>query len=133
MSAFIVGDKHITAMIQTLSPRYPGDGVSYYWNGESHPVNGKSRQIGQVLVDENYRSVNSRYSESGEPRTFKYDYSVHSKTPVEIIKACHCYRYQACETKDWDKSEAAAIVNLIEGRATRDLPGYEDAEWEIRN
>jgi len=131
MSAYIVGNAHITAMLQALSPRYPGDGVSYYWNGESHPVGGQAHHIAQKLVDENYKSVNYRYGEEETPAEFKYDYTVYSKTPIEIIKACHCYRYQSCETGSYDESEAAAIVNLIERRAINNLPGYDDAEWNI--
>ena len=131
MSVYAVGNAHITAMLQALSPRYPGDGAFYYWNGLNHPVGGNIHRIAQKLVDENYRSVNYRYGEETQVPKFVYDGKVHAKSPVEIIKACRCYDYQTCETPDWEESEAYAIVRLIESRAINSLPGYDDAEWNI--
>ena len=131
MSAFVVGNKHISAMLQVMGTCYPGDCCSYYWQGERHYVNGKSREVGQILVDENYRSVNYRYSENGEPEEFAPDYTVRTLSPVEVIKACDCYLYQSCETPDWKETEAYAIVRMIRERAIRRLPGYEKAEWGI--
>jgi len=129
MSAFIVCDEHISAMLQAAMPRYPGDGSSYYWNNERHSLSG-NYAIGQKLVDENYRSVNYRYDEDEEPRQFEY-VPIRRYEAVEIIKACHCYEYQSCETPGWQETEAYAIVKALTRLATYKLPGYGDAQWEI--
>ena len=130
MSAFIVGNKHISAMMQAASPRYPGDTVSYYWNDEPHYFGGHSQEIGQKLVDENYRSVNYRYNEDTQPETFK-NIPQRRFSPVELIKACDCYNYQSCETPDWKETEAYAIMQMLRERAIDNLPGYSEAAWQI--
>jgi len=132
MSAFIVGNKHINVMLQAATRnRYPGHGLSYYWNREPHYFNGNTQDIGQKLVDENYRSVNHRYGEQETPDQFKTMVLDKCYTPVEIIKACDCYRYQSCETPDWQDTEAHAIMVALRERAIRLLPGYDDADWGI--
>ena len=132
MSAFIVGNKHINAMLKAASlNRYPGDGAHYYWNGESYYFNGNSHIIGQKLVDENYRSVNYRYTEQEEPEQFKSMVLHAEYTPVQIIKACDCYNYQSCETPDWRETEAYAIMTALRERAIDMLPGYDEADWNI--
>ena len=128
MSAFIIGNEHITAMLQITAPQYPGDGSSYYYNGAAFPFGGHSTEIGQKLVDENYRSVNYRYDEDSQPHEFKYT-PRRSFTPVEIVKLCDCYNYQTCETPDYKHTEAWAIVNALRERAIHRLAGYDDAPW----
>ena len=131
MSTYIVSEEHITAMLNIMSPKYPGDAHSYYWNGTRHPFGGNKQAIGQKLLDENYRSVNYRYSENIPTPKFTLK-MVHSRTPVETLKACVSYSYQTCETPDWQESEAFAIVQEIKACATRKLEGNEEASWEIR-
>ena len=130
MSAYIVGNAHINAMLQSADPHYEGDGPSYYWEGERHYFSGHKHEIGQILIDENFRSVNYRYGEDSTPDTFQ-SILLRNYSPVEIIKACHCYEYQSCETDDWEESEAFAIVRVLKGRAIRRLPGYNASQWNI--
>jgi hypothetical protein len=131
MSAFIVGNKHISAMLQASQRiRYAGDGASYRWNGQSYYFNGNRQEIGQKLVDENYRSVNHRYGENERPHEFKMEY-LPRFSAVQIIKACDCYNYQTCETPDWKETEAYAISQALRERAIDLLPGYDEAEWAI--
>jgi len=86
---------------------------------------------GQALVDQNYRSVNHRYHEDAEPYQFRWRPFLPRLSPVEIIKACNCYRYQSCETPDFKETEAYAIMTALRERAIIHLPGYEEAAWEI--
>ena len=112
--------------------RHPGDGARYYWNDECRYFNGNSQDIGQKLVDENFRSVNYRYTEQVEPEQFKLMVLLRTKyTPVAIIKACDCYNYQSCETRDWQETEAYAIMTALRERAIDMLPGYDEADWNI--
>jgi hypothetical protein len=131
MSAFIVGDEHISAMLKAANLCGPGGGRSYYWNGEGTAFLSNIQVIGQKLVDENYRSVNSRYESDNEPRQFTRKIFNRKIEPVEIIKACDCYIYQSCESPDWQESEAYAIVQVLREMAIKALPGYNEAQWEV--
>ena len=135
MSAFIVCNEHINAMLQASGNRfrrYFGDTCSYYWRKEPRYIVPDNECIGQKLVNQNYRSVNTRYDENDEPHVFKV-LTLREFSPVEIIKACDCYGYQCCETKDWKRTEAYAIMTALRERAIRALDGYEQAAWEINH
>lgn len=127
MSAFIVGNYHISVMLQDIVP-----GAYYYWNGVAYYLNGNRRAVGQKLLNENYRSVNYRYDKRQDPLDFRLASLNRQYSPIEIIKACDCYDYQACETTDWKDTEAHAIVKMLRERAICALPRYEEAAWEIR-
>ena len=133
MSAFQVSPAHINAMITAgvILGRRQG-GLSWQWSNPTRlaKLAGDEDRIGQVLTDENARSVAYRYNEPAEEITFSYSPFGPVPTPVETIKLCNCYRYQACETPDYEKSEAAAFVTMLRELAIACLPGYEDAPWE---
>jgi hypothetical protein len=38
---------------------------------------------------------------------------------TQIVKACDCYDYQACETRDYESSEAAALVARVREAAIK--------------
>lgn len=130
MSAFIVGNKHISFMLKIAVPQYAGDGPTYYHNGRVHPFGGYEHRIGQILVDENTRSVNYRYRETKQAEKFQL-VNTPEITPVAAIKACDGYIYQACETPDFYDTEARAIVKTLRERAIKRLDGYSDASWHI--
>lgn len=123
MSAFIVSDDHIHAL------------VSYALGGANDRISTRhdNDQLGQVLVNENYRSVNYRYRAKDEPPRYSWRPTLRPFKPVEILKACDCYDYQSCETEDYDSTEAARIIQQIRSKAIRNLPGYESAAWDIRD
>jgi hypothetical protein len=137
MSAFMVSDKHIDALV-IFAVRH---NVSFRVNGNRVNVTKtNAEEIGQQLVDENFRSVNARYAERtegyfGKAPTYKIEItkalSKPDLEPVVVIKQCHCYAYQACENDNWEQSAAFEIVNAIEAAAVRKLPGYDAAPWGI--
>lgn len=127
MSAFIVSDKHISALVSAGSLW----GVKYFHSEMWRPIRGRENEIGQILLNENYRSVNYRYSEDEQPHHFRHVPSLMKYSLLQIIKACNCYNYQACETPDYYDTEAYSIVMAIREHAIHLLPGYEDAAWEI--
>ena len=130
MSAYVVSDAHINALVAWAVAKQ----VSYYWNGRRRDIQGDEQRIASVLYAENVRSVNARYRENETANGFRYVRKATDtkREPVAIIKACHCYSYQACETDDWQQSEAFAVVESINDMAQRNLPGYDAAEWGIR-
>ena len=134
MSAFIVSDQVISIILQAASPNFPGESVCYYWDGQSHNISQNNLdKVGQKLLDENYRSINHLYSHvrigvDTAPHQFILT-SERQQSPVSLIKICNGYMYQACETDNWEQTEAYAIVNDLRERAIRNLPGYEEAKW----
>lgn len=90
-------------------------------------------ELGRGLWLANAASVDYRYrdatsgAEAAELRAYRHQ--VKRRDAVAVIKACHCFAYQACETPDWDKSWAKAAVDQIEAVAVRALPGYDAAPW----
>lgn len=90
-------------------------------------------RVGQILVDQNYRSYNYRYHEKTEPEVFEITGQdlmyVPRLTPVETLKALASYDYQSGETPDYEETAACKLANLIRYYAINALPGYEEAKW----
>lgn len=120
MSAFICNHSHVTALaVYVARNRILG------WTD--------ANEIGEMLHTENVRSVNYRYNETTEADFAMCTWAAsHQFSEVQIIKAARCLRYQSCEHPDWDASDACKILEEIIGDdATHNLPGYDEAEWEI--
>lgn len=114
MSAFVVSNKHISALVAHLPPA-------------------ERQEMGQKLVNENYRSVNYRYRSNDKPHVFEFQDV--KCAPVQLIKLCTCYKYQSCETSDWEKTDVYVFVKELRfacfDKICRTIPGYEEAEWTI--
>jgi hypothetical protein len=119
MSAFICNDSHVTALAVYAA---------------RHRILGRSdaNQIGELLHAENITSVNYRYGEGTKPHFAMCEWAAfHPFSQVQIIKAARCLRYQSCEHPGWETSDACKLLEEIIGRNTGDLPGYDEAAWEI--
>jgi hypothetical protein len=129
MSCFVVSNAHIDALVSVTQR----NGFSYYYDGDWKGRNNTTAaKIGQILLNQNLRSYNSRYREDNKPVSYGYPcQKVFNYSTVELLKACNCYDYQACETHDYEKTEAKAIITAIKEHLIRELDGYEDADWEI--
>lgn len=125
MSAFMVNHSHIDNLVNQIRPV-----LDYYHKGE-HVQLRDMDETGQMLLMENRRSVNHRYGETERTAAYTFVQPSRILKPVEIIKACDCFSYQACETDDWEKSEAHAIIQAIREKAIHKLAGYDVADWEI--
>jgi hypothetical protein len=132
MSAYLVTDFHINALVSWAATRHGSHAVSYYWNGRRRDLRNDEKRVASVLFAQNVRSVNSRYNEADPAHGFVFRLVVNVLNPIDVIKGCHGYAYQACETADWEETEAHAIIKAIEGAAVRTLPGYaESPAWCI--
>jgi hypothetical protein len=132
MSAFIVSDYHIHALLNFAITRR--ENVHVYQHQiliNRQTTTARLSEIGQILLNENYRSVNSRYTGNDTAPAYKFKRLIHSNTPVEILKACSCYDYQACETDDYNDTLAAHIIDAIRRAAINSLPGYDAAPWGL--
>jgi hypothetical protein len=147
MSAYIVSHDHIDGLLS-----FALDQVSYYVPTIDRRIEitlDNAEEIGRILLTENERSVYFRYrdlnaSKPGlsKPGTDGQDAENYSfrpwplsrrPQPIEILKACECFDYQACETDDYEQSIAWRIIDAIRHGAIRKLPGYENADgWELR-
>lgn len=132
MSAFLVPAYHINALVSWAAGKHGSNAVSYYWGGKHREVRNDEARIASVLYAENVRSVNARYQEHDPAHGFKFKRVPNLLNPVDVIKACHGYSYQACEADDWEQSEAFAIIKGIERSAVRSLPGYAESDaWVL--
>ena len=139
MSAYTVNKKHIDLLVT---------GLSWVNNGSISDVmrtfglnSGNDNEfdfIGQLLWNENYVSVNTRYKEQIVYPEYKYAANKefvfgadHDKKIVSMLKQIHYYNYQSCETPEWPTSTACKMMKYLEKRLIQKLSGYEAAPWGI--
>lgn len=130
MSSYIVSNTHISAIV-----RWAASNKGSYWDSGAsrrYEITDNKQKVCQILLDANYKSVNTRYSENNSA-VITYNPKAKALRPVEVIKACDCLAYQSCDDDSWDTSIAKAIVDSIRDKAIDSLPGYEDAAWEIQD
>jgi hypothetical protein len=144
MSAFTVGTAHIDTLVNAARA----------FGGAEFVDQRAADLLGAMLWDENYRSVNHRYSESEPTPDYRAQLVDADLSPVAVLKAIDCYEYQSCESPDWDQTRAHAFItalrNIILGRHTdlgrqvpqrhdrnrtteayHYLPEYDTAPWEV--
>lgn len=144
MSAFVVSHNHINTLLTYANK----NGLNFYF-GEDRVLRSEQtadlQTLAEMLLAENVASVNARYPDTvnnpqdmpgvivevGCQITFRFTRNAADLTPLQILKACRCFDYQACETDDWKESDARRVIDYIESRAINDLPGYDSAKWEI--
>lgn len=132
MSAFIVSHRHIDALLT-----YANEQGAYFWKHGDSKIIKDLTKIGNILLAENYRAYNTRYPTHQEAFENDYYFRFYGQspklTPVEIIKGCACFDYQACEATDYERSDAAWIINAIRQCAIRNLPGWNEARgWDFQ-
>ena len=94
--------------------------------------------VAGLLARANMASMRARYGDDGcgDPAAYVAECrraavlsGWPSFEPAEVIKAAHCFDYQACEVPDYDRTTAAKITRVIVSNAISDLPGYDAAPW----
>lgn len=139
MSAFTVGKDHIDLMVTvalTLS-EFRADVLDLVELGT---------RLGRELWQENYNSVNYRYSEEEVPPEYEwqpvlgYDtLDLDAQHALTVLGAANCYDYQTCEHPGWLESKARWVSQALQVWATGRLKTLGvDAEeegggaWEFR-
>lgn len=109
MSAYVVDNKTISALataFETYGVEYKAENLK-----DTNPfgvnwlvdVASLRHDIGQSLLDQNYKSVNYRYSEESETPDFQFEEVAINEG---IVKGCiDCYTYQACETEGFFETD----------------------------
>lgn len=136
MSANVLDKTHFDAVLTAaLAMIRPGEQVYWFVASDSDNPNFLTREtasrVGAVLLAENVKSVNHRYSDDDPAPSYEFTRLRGNPTPVQLLGMLHGYEYQACEHPDWRNSEAYAIVRRLERLAMRRLPGYDDAPWTV--
>jgi len=158
MSAFEVSDTHIDALLSAGLFYDPGNPVRWFRRAltpeekagtyEVGAVSGPealrlvkeltetltlhtSGRVGAMLRLENRRSVNHRYAETEDEAPYVFTKLGGVPNPVVVLKAIDCYEYQSCEHPDWRWAEAFAFCEALRRRMIGQLPGYDQAPWEI--
>jgi hypothetical protein len=145
MSAFVVENELLDFVLDFARQQPHGGAYIYRPSTHQHmPVDTPEAlsAIGQILHDENVRSVNCRYreEEAADPYVWKphaaagvqfraYAPADRLTRAVAVLKALACFDYQACETDDYGTTDAAAIVRYLREAAIHALPGYDAAKW----
>lgn len=132
MSAFIVSEAHIQAIVATAQR-------IDRWHGLPD-----ANSLGRILWMENVASVKYRYHDEPEsdlpgpgdwkPGTadrFRFWASTPSLPIVTFLKQLACLEYQSCEHPDWETSKARKLIERMQDMAISCLPGYEEAPWGI--
>lgn len=148
MSAYMIEREHITYLVGAAM--FDGGHAWYHVKppGMRHRREldradyDRAAEVGQMLWDENKRSINARYPDTIDnmddaPGVVGETYRFHKYygspftiiEPVQLIKAVNCFMYQACETDDWPESEAFAFCQSLISKYICKLPGYDAAEW----
>jgi hypothetical protein len=134
MSAFIVSDTHINALVRYASRHklsvYFNRQLGFPFGKERLNVHDNEQAIAQILLDENVKSVNYRYRDN-EVMSITYDRGAPILTAIQAIKAAQCLRYQSCECDDFEESIAFKLIEAIIADAIPRLDGYESAQWAI--
>lgn len=114
MSAYIMNDDEINTIVSYfIDPNHTVDGSPYLKIGDSYDyLNAEnSSKVAAILMAENVKSVNAKYGDNEQPAyAFEYLPQAHKRPVGNIIGALDCYEYQACETSDWDTSNAHDII-----------------------
>lgn len=133
MSAFLCSEKHINTLVsygvqQDISVYIPGSSGQKCWQA----IRKDPDLIAGILTTANVESVNYRYDEDTVLAPVKYEsVSTAFLSPIQIVKLCDCFDYQACEVDDYEDSPAASITRTIRNNAISRIPGYDEAEWTI--
>jgi hypothetical protein len=129
MSAFIVADSHINAIVSWAGKH---DVRVRYGNPlKTWSVAGDEQDTAQLLLRENIDSVNYRYGTELPLHPIEFNFKAPNLSAIECIKAIHCLEYQSCEHEQWNSSLACALLREIASVALRVLPGYNAARWEV--
>ena len=128
MSAFIVSDTHINALVRYASRH---NVRAFYGNPLAmFQVKDNEQATAELLLAENVKSVNYRYRDN-EVMSITYDRGAPILTAIQAIKAAQCLRYQSCECDDFEESIAFKLIEAIISDAIPRLEGYESAQWAI--
>lgn len=148
MSAFVLDFEHLRYLVSaairyeistvyiTKRQAVTIDARNWWDDDRERPGRSHGDALVAMLHRENVRSVRHRYAHRDDLDDFATEETLPqfrplTTEPVQTLKACDCFDYQACETDDYDETPAAALVRAIRRAAICALPGYDAAAWSL--
>lgn len=125
MSAYMVSDRHISAIINTawkLSPE-----------GENPFGDYSPEEVGEILKQANVESLEALYEDTdgfADRSPFQHDSEV-SVDALSFMKMIACFKYQACEYEGWEMSEAKELLERVVWYAVESLREYARAAGTV--
>lgn len=140
MSAYIVSNETITAIVQGLQRKEFSSSLTDPETMQQYNARTNPQMVGQILLNQNYKSVNYRYNEDAKPRKFTMTYRVDEKgyrddyTLAEIYGSIRCYTYQACENPEWHDSEIDYTLRALKDDLAEKMAEKlgEEMPWGIK-
>lgn len=150
MSAFYVGEQHVTAILSASHRVRHGVWVPASVAGPDWPHGrnlGRGQHaeqmtaLGLELLRENRNSLAARYPSDfetmldGNLNTYRFRMDLHALNrlhPAEIAKLVDCYEYQSCEHEGWAGSDAKRWCDWLRGELWSLFPEYDDGAWTYR-
>jgi len=131
MSAWIVFPVHTSYLVASALELAP-DGYLTFGHGRLLTPNTKD-EVGQLLMDENVRSVQYRYDRDSFDelpgpvdktgiREYRHNNLDLDLDPIMLLKQLDCYEYQSCECPDWEETDAYAFFQVVRALAEPQLP-----------
>ena len=121
MSAFVVSNKHLNTIISYAIEK------EYFYG-----IDGSPEAMGEILFNENIRSVNYRYGDEIENNTYQFErVNVSEFTARGIIKLVKCLDYQSCECPDYEQTKAFKALRSLVWNLSSELPEEEGLPWAI--
>jgi hypothetical protein len=93
--------------IRSLGARYPGRDFLDGWKKDARRFKFKSHRPAEIVTA---ALANDPHRDKRGPINCKDGARI---TATQILKACACYDYQACETDDYYDTKAAKFVNAV--------------------
>lgn len=127
MSAFMCSENHINTIVTFANKRR----VEAYVDRINCDASADPQKWVDVLTEANRASLEVRYGDSFPEPIPKFKKHRPEATPVEIVKLCQSYEYQACEVEDYQSTRAHRLIEAVLYEILTTLPGYDDAAWSI--
>jgi hypothetical protein len=144
----MVEDEHLAYLVQAAAEMGGPFHGNFRWSSRDC-WEARDRELGRcdpknllavvavMLKSANLESVTARYGDNlkAYEKDLSFDENLFDRrpwlkfNPVQVLKSCACFEYQACEYDGWRNSEARSFIEGLKNLAIICLQGYEEAEW----
>ncbi len=127
MSAFMCSENHINTIVTFACQRR----IDAYVDGLHFNAGADPQKWVDVLTKANRDSLEVRYGDTFPEPIPKFKKHRPETTPVEIVKLCQSFEYQACEVDDYKSTKAHRFIEAVLYEILTTMDGYDDAAWSI--
>ncbi len=120
MSAYLVEQNHIAYLVAQSRAHILRGTMDYT---VSFMGGGDPEALGQILWDENLKSINYLYKDRQTLPAYKHKNGLYVWDALQVCHSVSCYEYQSCEHPGWEESKAADFCRQLSGVAISTLLG----------